>query len=165
MAQGTTREGREITGRMVLTGMLAFFGVVIVANGIMATLAVSTFGGVETRNAYQAGLSFKNEIAAARAQETRHWTVETQLASSGREFTIEIAPRDADGRPLAGYEVSVLLAHPASRRQDRRLSLTEAAPGRYRGVSDSPAGQWDLVIDIERNDERLFRSRSRVELK
>ena len=41
-------------------------------NVVMIRAAISTFGGVETAKPYQAGLAFKREIAAARAQEARH---------------------------------------------------------------------------------------------
>ena len=32
----------------------------------------------------------------------------------------------------------------------------------FRGVTPAAAGQWDLVIELARDDERLFRSRNRV---
>ena len=54
---------------MVLICLVAFFAVVAGVNGIMIRAAVSTFGGVETGNAYQAGLAFAQEIAAVEAQD------------------------------------------------------------------------------------------------
>ena len=50
----TTGQGgrpKEVTGRMVLACLLAFFAVVAGVNALMIRAAVSTFGGVETENA------------------------------------------------------------------------------------------------------------------
>ena len=52
----------------------------------MIRCAVTTFGGVETESAYQAGLAFKRETAAARAQDA--------LRLAGR-WRIVRAPRTA----------------------------------------------------------------------
>ena len=42
---------RRITGRHVLFGMLAFFGVVFTANGVMMWMAARTFDGVDEPDA------------------------------------------------------------------------------------------------------------------
>lgn len=165
MSLAATPRSRQITGRMVLFGLIGFFGVVFAANAVMITFALTTFGGLETRNAYQAGLSFKNEIAAARTQETRHWEVPAKLSATGEGTRIDVAPKDASGAPLVGYEVSVAFEHPADRRRDREAVLPEFSPGEYRGVLDVPNGQWELVIEILQRGERVYRSRSRIVLR
>ena len=80
-----TRGGRpkELTGRMVLFCLVAFFAVVAGVNAIMIRAAVSTFGGVETANAYQAGLAFAREIAEAAAQDALHWQVKAKVSAGG----------------------------------------------------------------------------------
>jgi nitrogen fixation protein FixH len=57
------------------------------------------------------------------------------------------------------------LVHPADARRDHALELTEISNGHYRGTSDAEAGQWDLIIDMMQNEERVFRSKSRIMLK
>lgn len=153
-----------LSGRTVLICLILFFLVISLVNGIMIRFAVSTFGGVETASAYQAGLAFSRETAAARAQDARHWEVKASLASSGGRTVIEINARDAALRALAGYDVSAVLAHPTDRRADRVVPLTEAEGGRYRGTTEPLLGQWDVVIELSRGGERLFRSRNRVVL-
>jgi hypothetical protein len=37
-------------------------------------------------------------------------------------------------------------------------------PGHFHGSVQVPAGQWDLVIDLSRQGQRLFRSKNRVVL-
>ncbi|MPZ59187.1 MAG: hypothetical protein GEU91_22410 [Rhizobiales bacterium] len=63
-----SRKPKELTGRAALFCFLGFFGVVIAVNAVMIRAATTTFGGVETASSYKAGLAFKQEIAAARAQ-------------------------------------------------------------------------------------------------
>lgn len=157
---------REVTGRMVLAAIVGFFAVVFAANFTMATLAVSTFGGVETRNAYQAGLLYSQEIAAARAQEARKWQVDATISPLRADgVTIEVAARNGTGLPVSGVELVATFAHPANRREDRVVSLEPSGSGVYRGIIDIKPGQWDLVVEVNKDGERMFRSRNRVHVR
>jgi nitrogen fixation protein FixH len=153
---------RPVTGRMVLICLIAFFGVVSLVNAIMIRFAVTSFGGVETASSYQAGLAFGRESAAARAQDERHWRVKAKVLPAAGATTVEIDARDAAGQPLAGLTASAQLAHPTDRRADQTVRLSEAATGHFRGTAGALAGQWDLVIELARDETRLFRSRNRV---
>ena len=44
------------------------------------------------------------------------------------------------------------------------IALRSSAAGDFRGQAAAQPGQWELIIDLCRGDERLFRSRSRVTL-
>jgi nitrogen fixation protein FixH len=156
---------REVSGRMVLICLVAFFVVVAGVNAVMIGAAVMTFGGVETANSYQAGLAFGREIAAVAAQDARYWQVRAKVTAVADETLIEIFATDADGRPLAHLDATALLAHPADRRADHNVPLTEVAPGRHQGRTGAIIGQWALVIELSRNGERVFRSRNRVFLR
>ncbi|MEP9351695.1 FixH family protein [Xanthobacter sp. KR7-225] len=155
---------REITGRMVLFALLAFFGVVVGVNVVMARFAVSTFGGVETESSYKAGLAFKGELAAAAQQEARHWAVDVGLESSGADRIVLVRATDAAGRPLTGLVADGRLAHPTDSRRDVALDLEPLGGGRYRAEAEAGAGQWDLVIDFSQGGARVFRSKNRVQL-
>src|SRR3954453_20727573 len=100
--QATTsgRWPREMTGRMVFLCLVAFFGVVAGVNGIMIKLALSTFGGVETEGAYQAGLAFARETAAVAEQDALHWQVRAKVSGAPGATLVELVARDADDRPL-----------------------------------------------------------------
>lgn len=166
MADATIpRRPRELTGRAVLLILLAFFGVVIAVNLIMARYAVSTFAGVETESSYKAGLAFTAEHRAAEAQAARHWTVNVEMASPGagsRVITVRVL--DANGAPLSALVPDGRLAHPTDARRDVDLDLKPLGDGRYRALAQAGPGQWDLVIDFAQGDERLFRSKNRVQL-
>jgi nitrogen fixation protein FixH len=158
------RSARPLTGRTVLLWLLAFFAVVSLANGILIRAAVTTFGGVETASSYQAGLAFAREAAAVRAQDTLHWQVKASVRPLAERTVVEIDARDAAGRPLSGLQASVNLSHPTDRRNDQPVTLGEDTSGHFRGTAAPIAGQWDVVIELSRDGERMFRSRNRVVL-
>src|SRR5262245_56404798 len=160
-----TKARKELSGRTVLFSLITFFVVVAGVNGIMITAAVKTFGGVETESSYKAGLAFAREIAAANVQESRHWQVRAAVVRSGDDARVDVTARDAGDRPLGDLTALVRLAHPTDRRLDQTVAMTADGAGRFRGSATYVAGQWDLVIDLDRGGERMFRSRNRVILK
>jgi nitrogen fixation protein FixH len=152
----------QVTGRMVFAGLVAFFAVVVGVNAVMTYAAVSTFGGVETESSYRAGLAFAREAATVEAQDARQWTVTAKAAIEGSATVVEVAARDASGQPIANLAATASLVHPTDRRADHAVPLVSDGAGRFRGTSTASAGQWDLVIELSRADERLFRSKNRV---
>ena len=156
---------KQLTGRMVFVCLLAFFAVVAGVNAIMMAAAISTFGGVEAANAYQAGLAFEREIAAADAQNALHWRVEVTVVSAGGAKFIDMTVRDAQGRPVTGLGATGRLTHPADGRADHPVVFAPTAPGRFRGELSAAPGQWVLELGLLRDGERLFRSRNRLYLR
>lgn len=156
------RTERALTGRTVLICLVAFFGTIFAMNVVLVRVATSSFGGVETESSYKAGLTFKNDIAAAQAQDALHWAVDAALRKEGDMTRVTVTALDAETRPVAGLTVAARLSHPADRRQDVPLDLTETAAGKFEAVVLVPHGQWDLVLDLKRNDQTVFRSKNRV---
>ena len=157
---------REITGCFVLFCLIGFFGFIIAVNMIMVKAASSTFGGVQTSSSYKAGLAFKAEIAAAERQAALNWHVDGRLTHDrAGEAILEITVRDAKGDAVTGLAATAHLAHPADSRRDHDVTLSSTGAGKFRGIASAPAGGWELIIDLDRNGERMFRSRSKVILK
>jgi len=156
---------REITGRMVFVCLLGFFTVVAGINALMTVLAVSTFGGVETESSYKAGLAFARELSASRAQDALRWRVQASVTPQSEGQRIELLTQDADGRPLTGISASARLSHPTDRRADVAVDLRQTSPGRHIGNATPSDGQWDLIVELARNGERVFRSKNRVAIK
>lgn len=157
------RSPKPLTGRTVLLYFVSFFGIIFAMNFYMVRVAISSFSGVETESAYKAGQLFKNDIAAAHAQDARHWSVEAHL-QRGDTAGITLTARDADGRMLAGLVPEIRLSHPTDKRRDVPLEFVELTPGQFKNITSVPEGQWDLVIDLKRDAETLFRSKSRISL-
>jgi nitrogen fixation protein FixH len=153
---------RPLTGRTVLICFVTFFGIVFSMNAVMVRFALSSFGGVETESSYKAGLAFRNEIAIAKAQDARHWRVQAAVAPEGDATRVSVVARDAELRALDGLAALARLSHPTDRRRDVAVTLAEVAPGRFEGSAAALRGQWDLVLDLVRDGEVQFRSKSRV---
>jgi nitrogen fixation protein FixH len=152
----------RVTGRMVLIGFIAFFGVVAGVNALMTYAAISTFGGVETDSSYRAGLAFAREMATVEAQDARHWSVTAKAVLEGDATVVEVTARDATGQPVPNLAATATLVHPTDRRADHAVPLSGYGGGLFRGETAAAAGQWDLVIELARDGERLFRSKNRV---
>lgn len=165
MSDEPIQNGRPWTGWTVLLALLGFFGVVFAVNGVMMYEALSTLSGVDTDSAYQAGLMYEQSVALAKAQDARHWRVDAQLTPSSAGERLVVSARDATGQPLAGMQASAVFERPTDRRLDRDVVLVEDTAGRFRGSADVTAGQWNLVIELTRQGEQLFRSTNRVILK
>lgn len=162
-ARAAGRPRRVITGRTVLIYFVSFFGVIFAMNFLMIRVAVSSFSGVETDSSYKAGLTFKNDVAAAQAQDALHWSVDAAI-QHGEPTSILVTARDAQARLLSGLSAEVTLAHPTDKRHDRTIDVVETSAGQFRSLTPLPEGRWDLVIDLKRGDAIVFRSKSRISL-
>ena len=154
----------QLTGRMVLVILLAFFGIVIGVNVTMMRLAISTLPGTEVDSPYSASLAYEKEIAAAQAQDARHWQVDAHLErAAGGAALLQLTARDKDGRPVSGLKFEGRLERPTDKRADQAIELSEVGIGVYRGKLDAVApGQWDLVLEGDKSGQRMFLSKNRV---
>jgi len=155
---------KPLTGGKVLFMLLAFFGVVIAVNVIMAKLAIQTLPGTEVDSAYSASLAYENEIAAAHDQNARNWKVDARIQRGpDGGATLEVEARDNRGLPMSGLNFQGRFERPADRRADRAVVLAEMASGIYRGSAPLIGpGQWDLVLEGVAAGQRLFLSKNRV---
>jgi nitrogen fixation protein FixH len=160
----TIVSSRPLTGRMVLVMLLAFFGSVIGVNVTMMKLAIATLSGTEVDSAYSASLGYEKEIAAAHAQAARHWKVDAHIErTADGAAVLQVEARDGDGRPVTGLKFLGRLERPIDKRADLAIDLAEVGIGVYRGRTEAIApGQWDLVLEGDGKDGRLFLSRNRV---
>lgn len=160
------RKTGELTGHMVLLWLVAFFVAVFAVNAVLVRAAISTFGGVETTSSYKAGQQFEREVATAERQAALHWKVAgTLLRDAAGEAVLNLSARDADGGPLSGLTAKALLAHPTDQRLDHVIALEPTGAGEFRGRTPASSGQWELIVDVYRDTERVYRSRSRVTLR
>jgi nitrogen fixation protein FixH len=123
--------------------------------------------GLETEQPYQTGIGYNAEIEAARVQAARQWTVLGLIDRDATGHTaVEIQTRDAAQAPIGGLAVSVRLMRPMDGRADHAISLGEREKGTYLGAADGiTPGMWDIEIEVNRGEERVFRSKNRITLK
>jgi nitrogen fixation protein FixH len=154
-----------LTGKHVLICFVGFFGLVFAVNGVLVKAAMSTFGGVQTTSSYKAGLLFGQDVARAGQQDALHWRVNGKLSRDGAGNAIlDISVRDLNGLAVSGLAAQARLAHPVDERRDHLIALDDASAGRFRGMTKAEPGRWELIVDLYKNDARVFRSRSRVML-
>lgn len=137
MAQG-------FTGRHMAVGMIAFFGVVIAVNMVMATAASRTFGGTVVDNSYIASQRFNRWLDEADAAGKLGWSV-TLDRRDGRAL---ILLRDGGGA-MAGASVRAVAHHPLGRLPDRPLRFEPLGGGYYESRQPLPPGRWQLRIEVE----------------
>lgn len=152
---------RPITGRIVLFGLLAFFGVVFAVNGTLIFFAIDTWSGLTTERPFEAGRDHDRTLAQAEAQAARGWRSRVALAPKSQ--TIEVTFTGPHGAPLGGLEVVLALRRPARADLDHRLSLSETTAGRYSSRIALPLpGRW--YVEIRARDAAGTRYRMEHEI-
>lgn len=128
------------------------FVLVVGVNGALAYFATSTFTGLETEGAYQKGLAYNQNLAAARAQEALGWKVDTKvtpgiIGSDGAKVDIVVTYLDRDGKPVEGLTVTADVIRPTAKGMDRQITLPPHGNGVYGGTYTVPAkGVWDMDV-------------------
>lgn len=156
---------RRIEGRHVLIALLAFFGVMFAANGAFVYFALSTFGGVDTEDAYRKGLDYNATLAEAGAQAARGWQPVLAYDEAAGVMTLKVT--DKAGAPVAGLRVQGRLMRPATDSFDRPLDgFEEHAGGIYLGRPKKlEQGSWIADLVLTAPDGIPFRLRERLWLK
>jgi nitrogen fixation protein FixH len=132
------------------TILVAFFGVVITVNLVMARYASSTFGGIVVENSYVASQEFNTWLDAAEADRALGWQAKLARRDDGRVVLL------LDGAP-PGVEVSAQARHPLGRLPDESLTFAaEGEEGRYVSREALPPGRWTLRIEA-RDGEHAWR--------
>ncbi|QNT70627.1 FixH family protein [Defluviicoccus vanus] len=143
--------------------------VVIAVNAVMITLALETFPGLDTEDAYRKGLKYNQTIAAAEAQDARGWQMavavaphpgEQTSAAGGRQADVVATFTDRDGYPLSGLTVEAYLLRPTNSGHDASAALDEQVGGHYAAMVTLPLpGQWDVRVHARRGDETFQATR------
>lgn len=167
----TTRKSPAgtLTGRHVLFGLLAFFGLILAVNGTFVVLALGSFAGVETDQAYLKGLAYNRVLESAEEQRARGWTVASELVQAEAGTGLRARYLDRDGHPLTGLTVALALRHPTQAALDSRLVMNELGDGWYDASLEGLAlGQWRAILEagrggaleaadpLHRREERLW---------
>lgn len=154
---------RRFTGWHFLIFIVGFFAVVITANVTMAYLALDTFSGLETEDAYRKGRDYNETLQAAKRQEALGWKEEISLIKNGEganaSHHITLTLRGAEAE--TDLKVTLLVRRPATDVDDQLIALVETTPATFEGVVKSLAvGRWKLSLVVKKLDEEIFRKNS-----
>jgi len=157
---GQVKEARAVTGRMVLIGILAFFGIIFAANGALVFFALDSWPGLSTDKAYEEGLAYNRTLAAASEQAARGWASAVAFEGSPQAGQARVRITGADDTPVAGLDVRVAFRRPVIEGFDVEVRLTETAPGLYAaGIRLPMSGRWHAVLEARRGAETVYRMR------
>ena len=141
---------RAFTGWHMTAILVAFFGVVMTVNFVMAHFAMSTFGGKVVENSYVASQQYNEWLARADAQDRLGWE---RAISVERDRHVRMVFRK-DGRLLEGMDVTATIAHPLGRAPSRPMRFEAGMDGTLRSAEALPAGRWrlDLLVRHAANE-------------
>lgn len=143
---------RELTGRHVLAITIGAFSVIIAVNLVMATKAIGTFPGLETKSSYIASQHFQAEREAQQHLGWRAW-----LEATDGMLVLTIV--DAAGQGVLPQSLSVQLRRPTHQRDDVMLELMPEAPGRWSAPARLERGNWNADVRAETAEGGAFRQR------
>lgn len=147
------RTQRPFTGRHAAMILIAFFGIVITVNIIMARYALTTFGGTVVDNSYVASQHYNEWLARAATQDRLGWERSVTL-DEARHVRLVVRKGEL---PLSGLRVVATLSHPLGRVEPRALHFVPVADG-LRSIETIPAGRWRLDLRLTHGaDEARYR--------
>jgi len=142
---------KKITGFHATMMFVAFFGVVMAVNFLMAGLAIGSFGGTVVDNSYVASQKYNDWLAESRVQEAHGWTIARPVRADDR---LQIVARAKTDQPLAGATVTAVAEHPVGRTDAFNLTFAETEPGKYQSRETIPSGRWKLKISVVQGERR-----------
>lgn len=145
------------TGRHMLAVVLAFFGVIISVNAVMAVAATGTFSGVIVKNSYVASQNYNRLKAEAAALPGASWSLDV----AAPDGLLAVGLVDDDGALKRDLDVRVAAGRPSSIAEDRMLDLRETADGYHADDALAP-GQWLIEVAAWRGGDLVFREQRRV---
>jgi nitrogen fixation protein FixH len=154
----TQTSERQFTGRHMLAIMLAFFGVIIAVNLLMATMANRSWTGLVVKNSYVASQQFNRKREEGRAQDALGWRGTLEIGNGQVAYGLV----DAAGRAVPLGAVTAIFRRPAYEAEDQTLVLAEAGEGRHAVTQPIRDGIWIVEIDAEVGLERPYRDVRRI---
>lgn len=132
---------REFTGRHMLAITIAFFGVIISVNILMAVISMRTWTGLVVDNSYVASQEYQDKLDAHRVQAEAGWT--SVLEYGDGRIRLDLVAGDA---PVAIGGLRLRLNRPIGTRDDHLLDLVAQPDGSYAADVALDAGMWEALV-------------------
>tara|TARA_R110000787_G_scaffold206624_1_gene316822 strand:- start:123 stop:671 length:549 start_codon:yes stop_codon:yes gene_type:complete len=143
----------RLTGWHVFGLVALFFGIVIAANLVMASRAISTFPGLEVKNSYVASQEFNSRL---KAQKALGWTLVPEYDKAAQELRLVFT--DRQGFPSEVASLSVLVGRTTEAKDDAWPVFTRQA-GAFVAPLNLARGKWMMQVDAVAADGTTFRQR------
>lgn len=137
---------------------ILFFLGLFAVTGNFVRLALTTFPGLVSTNAYERGLAYDEVIAAEEAQAEQGWQIEFNLPElSGEGQVAGLTLVDGDGNPLAGANVIMAAERMTRYAQQVRVTLSDQGNGLYETPIEFPiSGRWFVSVLADVDGARHF---------
>lgn len=133
-------------GTWVLLSFIAFFGLIVVVNGVFITTALSTHSGVITDRPYEKGLAYDDMLKEAYAQPA------IQQKAVFENNVLRWTLSDETGRPLDA-NVKARLVRPTDDNHDFEIILKKTGDGVYETSLNLPMrGRWEAQLKAQWNN-------------
>ena len=142
---------RQITGRHVLVGFVAAFGVIIGVNLLLAWNAINTFPGLEVKNSYVASQQFD---ARREAQEALGWTV----SADHDVDTLRLSITDPQGTPVEVQSLQATVGRATHVQDDQEPAFTFDGTA-YTAPVELGEGNWIIRMVAVAADGTEFTQR------
>lgn len=146
------RTKKKITGFHVSLMFVAFFGVIIAVNFLMAGLALGSFSGTVVDNSYVASQKYNQWLEESRREAAHGWTVSDPSRTGDR---LQLIVTNAQEVALSNSEISATAFHPVGRTKAISLTFSEKSDGRYVSNEVLPEGRWKLKISVSEGGRNL----------
>ncbi|MFT3987838.1 FixH family protein [Aestuariivirga sp.] len=151
-------QATPLTGRKVAAIFVAFFGVVIAVNTVLAVMAERSWTGLVVENSYVASQTFDKDTAEL--QKSLDMKIAHMLHFDGSALDLKLT--QPDGTPFAVENVKLSLGRPADNEDDQVISLTRIDPGQYQGKASLKRGVWEGEISASMADGDTWRKPVRL---
>jgi nitrogen fixation protein FixH len=149
--------------RWIPWAFVGFFATFITVDAVMVVLAVDSFSGVSTQNAYQEGLAYNETLAQAEREKALGWTADLAFLPSGpRQGRLSLTLLDRAGLPLSLASVTAELVRPTQEGFDFVVPLASDGE-KFAAELDLPlSGQWEVRLVARQSDGSSLHRRQRI---
>ena len=149
---------KALTGKTVLSCLLAAFGVIATVNGTLIMLALDSFSGETEAKSYAAGLDYNRTLERVEAQKRQGWQISggaTPMEDGSTKVAVTFV--DSAGQPIEGLSAVATFSRPTQNGLDFDVALAAQGKGLYTASTTPPLpGRWHVRISASRGDEPPF---------
>lgn len=158
VAQVSGAQAREFTGWHMLAIMVAFFGVIITVNIIMATSAIRTWSGLVVQNSYVASQEFNEKSIIGKAHAALNW----QEHLSYENGIVRYQLTEASGVPVKAIGATAVFRRPVNEKEDQTLNMLPESDGVLTAEADLKDGNWVVEVNTYAGLDEPYRQVSRI---
>jgi nitrogen fixation protein FixH len=158
-ASATPMKG-EFTGRHMLMIMVAFFGLVIAVNILLAVKSVETFSGLVVNNSYVASQTFDKDTDKLAADAAMDVHPELSIAHG----MVHLKLATAAGQPIEAQNLHLTLGHAVSASTDQALVFASLGMGEFEAKANLTGGYWQGQLTVTLPDGAAWERAVRLKI-